>query len=539
MITAIEIENFKAIGKRQRVEIRPITLFFGPNSAGKSTILQAVHYVREILQRRNLDADRTVTGGDFVDLGGFRNFVHGHKASDHVSIRFEFTVDDLALPEFMYAKDDDTIYEMPTRPIGEQVRSAAVELVIEWSELEQKPFVAKYAVDLNGEPFGQLVFQAGRKTVEMTGLNWMHSIFSDIPNQLGDDTEHPLFRHYLAAFGYDQYSTPYEVQISLAGQPDALPLWDKPLPLVVRPADEPDVAQEHAIEEFVACMTQLIAGPGQLLRDMLADFRYLGPLREKPDRKYQAPRFADASRWASGIGAWDTIHGDSNPLLERINVWLAGEDRLDTGYSIRRKRYKELDVEGPLMVQLSSERAFDDVDDLRADLAKLSTYTRVTLVEDRTQIEVEPQDVGEGISQILPVVVALLAPGPRLIAIEQPELHVHPRVQVALGDLLIEKMLAARIEPSGNTAAWYRDVVLVETHSEHLLLRLLKRIRQTGRKRLPADAKPLAPDELAVVYVEPLDGGILIKPLRLDETGEFLDRWPQGFFEERGEELFS
>ena len=44
-LTAIELENFKGIGPRQRVELKPITLLFGPNSAGKSTILQALHYV--------------------------------------------------------------------------------------------------------------------------------------------------------------------------------------------------------------------------------------------------------------------------------------------------------------------------------------------------------------------------------------------------------------------------------------------------------------------------------------------------------------
>src|SRR6185312_14260200 len=110
--------------------------------------------------------------------------------------------------------------------------------------------------------------------------------------------------------------------------------------------------------------------------------------------------------------------------------------------------------------------------------------------------------------------------------------------QVALGDLLIERMHAARIVPDEGPT-WYREAVLVETHSEHLMLRLIKRIRQTGRERLPQEAKPLTPDEVAVVYVEPSDDGLRIRPLRLDETGEFLDRWPEGFFEERGEELFS
>jgi AAA15 family ATPase/GTPase len=81
MITAIEIENFKAIGERVRVELKPLTLLFGPNSAGKSTIVQAIHYAREILVRSSIDPDRTESGGKSVDLGGFRQFVHDHDDS--------------------------------------------------------------------------------------------------------------------------------------------------------------------------------------------------------------------------------------------------------------------------------------------------------------------------------------------------------------------------------------------------------------------------------------------------------------------------
>jgi AAA15 family ATPase/GTPase len=47
-LSRIEIENFKGIGTAQIIDLKPITLLFGPNSAGKSTILQSLHYLREI-----------------------------------------------------------------------------------------------------------------------------------------------------------------------------------------------------------------------------------------------------------------------------------------------------------------------------------------------------------------------------------------------------------------------------------------------------------------------------------------------------------
>src|SRR5260370_30714598 len=93
MITAIEIENFKGIRDRVRIDLKPITLLFGPNSAGKSTILHALHYAREIFERRNLDADRTAAGGKFVDLGGFQNLVHQRDLSRPVIVRFDLDIE--------------------------------------------------------------------------------------------------------------------------------------------------------------------------------------------------------------------------------------------------------------------------------------------------------------------------------------------------------------------------------------------------------------------------------------------------------------
>ena len=135
-------------------------------------------------------------------------------------------------------------------------------------------------------------------------------------------------------------------------------------------------------------------------------------------------------------------------------------------------------------------------------------------------------DVGVGISQILPIVVAALDRArPGITGIEQPELHVHPKIQVELGDLF-----AQGVDDGG--------VFLIETHSEHLMLRLLRRIEETHGGDLPQGKPALRPDQVSVVFVERVDGEVRATPLRIDETGEFINRWPQGFFDERSDELF-
>lgn len=138
-------------------------------------------------------------------------------------------------------------------------------------------------------------------------------------------------------------------------------------------------------------------------------------------------------------------------------------------------------------------------------------------------IPVLPNEIGTGVSQLMPLIVAAITQKGGLVACEQPELHLHPRVQVAIGDLL-----------SQNT-----DSVsyLIETHSEHLILRLLKRIRQNTDNELPIGLKAFTKEEIAINYLEPSTDGVKVKKIRVDGDGEFKDRWPHGFFSERRDEL--
>ena len=86
LIKSLSLKNFKGFSDEVRIELRPITLLFGANSAGKSSVLQALQYVREILERQNLNADRTLQGGQAVDLGGFLNLVHGRDPQREIEI---------------------------------------------------------------------------------------------------------------------------------------------------------------------------------------------------------------------------------------------------------------------------------------------------------------------------------------------------------------------------------------------------------------------------------------------------------------------
>jgi hypothetical protein len=79
MLRALKLGNFKAFAETQNIPIRRLTLIFGANSAGKSSILHGLLYAREALESGKLDVHKTSLAGDSVDLGGFKQFIHRHK----------------------------------------------------------------------------------------------------------------------------------------------------------------------------------------------------------------------------------------------------------------------------------------------------------------------------------------------------------------------------------------------------------------------------------------------------------------------------
>lgn len=84
------ISNFKAIGAPTRFDLRPITLVFGPNSAGKSSLLHSLLLLKHIVEGGTPDVHRTSTGGEVVDLGGRHQYAHLGQVEKETSWRFPF-----------------------------------------------------------------------------------------------------------------------------------------------------------------------------------------------------------------------------------------------------------------------------------------------------------------------------------------------------------------------------------------------------------------------------------------------------------------
>jgi predicted ATPase len=128
-------------------------------------------------------------------------------------------------------------------------------------------------------------------------------------------------------------------------------------------------------------------------------------------------------------------------------------------------------------VELLRGDLLDVSEELLETFRSLPVRKRVVFQEERTELDLAPADLGVGISQIIPILASGVRPT-SITAIEQPELHLHPAQQVELGDFFIAASSAAGRSPEDLVSAsdFYEwAIFIVETHSEHLILRLLRR----------------------------------------------------------------
>ncbi|MBI6685083.1 DUF3696 domain-containing protein [Pseudomonas viridiflava] len=544
LIKSISIRNFKGFSEEVRIELRPITFLFGPNSIGKSSILHALQYAREILEHGNANADRTLQGGNAVDLGGFLNLVHGRDSQRRVEIEIEMQLDSTSIPEVVpdafdeWHTSDNVVWRMydALQNVRRRTRFVSIRLSVGWNDQREQPIVMGYQIATNGEWCLRIEASSDGRDAAMQ-INHGNRIFmvedvdSDSQRLDLDDFIAPID---LGITGDLDLSTTHDVTPGTAmrsvlpellftlqeagmerpgdglrswmtGFRGAMPRLDQMLFIPAPGAKGAD--NVYIVREFTAFLSWLTIGPAQLLRDQLRKLRYIGPLRTIPTRGFDVSLSKNEAAWSDGMAGWEKLLTGSQDLVERVSDWMASPEKLGTGYSVSRKPYQEFDPSVPVPLPLGPVRR------------------RVKLV-DTADLAHQPQDVGVGISQVLPVVVAAQDGSASVVCIEQPELHIHPRVQVGLGDLFIDGALNQELS------------FLIETHSEHLILRLLRRIREAAEAPGLVVGQSLTPEMVGVYYLTRQDGAVVVNEIPITLEGEFDTPWPHGFFDERGAELF-
>jgi predicted ATPase len=216
---------------------------------------------------------------------------------------------------------------------------------------------------------------------------------------------------------------------------------------------------------------------------------YLGPLREFPKRDYLWARSRPTDVGQRGEKAIDAI----------LAATEAGEIR-NLKAKARLKPFQEMIAYW--LHEIGLIESFTVV-----EIAPGSNRWQARVKTRAGASEVLLTDVGFGVSQVLPVVTLLqYVPEGSTVILEQPEIHLHPLAQAGLADVIIQ-------------AATHREVqVILESHSEHLLLRLQRRIAEQA----------VSADDVKLYFCDAPKGISTLTPLQLDLFGN-IRNWPDKF----------
>ena len=306
---------------------------------------------------------------------------------------------------------------------------------------------------------------------------------------------------------------------------------------------------KNAINSFLPrIISEIVRDISQIVEDEINCLNYLGPLRSYPPRHIAFSQYHDPNWQAGGGYAWDVVRRGEKEVRALVNNWLGDKEKLSTPYELRirnlltiddierkyfdlydrifKEKYSSWDESTGVINDVYDEVINEIPSKLKFYESVLSDVQDLGLFDKRANTLVSHRDVGIGISQVLPVLVSAFAAHNKIVAIEQPEIHLHPRLQAELGDIFINSALGES-----------KNAFILETHSEHLILRIMKRIRETtlGKNKNTPSIKP---EDVALLYIEDSKAGSIVKQLRIDDKGRLIDPCPGGFFEEGFDELF-
>ncbi len=592
-VDAFHVANFKAFGPSQRVPLRPLTVIYGANSAGKSSILHALALSHHAIETGDLDIQRTQIGGESIDLGGFRQYVHRREWERPVQLGFE--LEPCRLSGRVAALLRSARKVAVGLSIGEAIRTNQEGLFgSDPREFDSSTEVRleRFSLEVDDVPLLSMSTRLGG-FLRLDSLDHTHPVFRELFRgllMLATTTEE---------FQAEDFAALGEVLDALV--PSVTAKRRGLFPRVEEEADRSETEGEswetlvpvsrgrrredlaRAARLFLPrALRELIDGLGMAVEDDLRRLRYLGPLRSYPPRHLAFAQHHDPNWFAGGGYTWDVVRTRED-VRQRVNAWLGDADRLKTPYELRvrellpgdalpdelafklretlqdlahgvlseaegqdrsRHLWSVLDAVREAVERGVKEESYSraDVEYLVDELMDIEGVTNewaqeivdargealqdLVLIDKRSGTPVSHRDVGIGVSQVLPVLVSAYAWKDSLLAIEQPEIHLHPALQAELGDVFVASALEG-----GNT-------FLIETHSEHLLLRIMRRIRETSSGDLPEGVPAVCPDDVQVLFVEPDGPKSIVREMPLNERGELVKAWPGGFFEEGLREIF-
>jgi hypothetical protein len=515
MLSSIRLRNFRSLGDTGLLELKPITLLLGQNSSGKSTFLRSLPLVRQSIRTRSNTP--ILWYGDYVDFGSFEEVQSTFSKDGSISLSFFFNR--LSLTPAFYQPFYRERGSLSKVELGINLADADGRTRLKSFYVRVCDDEARFDLDSKGQftslhvngqdysrafPKDRVAFtitdvvpqayvapEKGRGTIasaqRVAGItdSEIFTLFSRLfDSRVSTGTIRNITRRIEYAPGEEFVGKIENLNVNLKS-------WNN-VRSIISGRNGPSGIEHVRALYFIGAMPDILSSIGQSLSASFRDLSYVGPSRATGERYYRHQELAIDQIDPQGHNLAMYLFSLSSPQRDAFSSWL--EDEI--GYALRVGRQG-----GHIQIELR-EKGGEEYHNLA--------------------------DMGYGFSQILPVLAQVWGKeqgrnGGRsssspFIAIEQPELHLHPAYQARIADVM-----ASTITRSKST---HRRPIrfVVETHSEALINRMGELIYE-GK---------VAPSDVAIYlfHRNASTDATAISKSTYDADGNLTD-WPLGFFSSR------
>lgn len=434
----IRWQTFKGFKDTEWLTIKPITIIIGPNNSGKSGLIAPLLLMNQTVTSTD-PLTPLVLSGKTYDGGNIRELLHNYDLKNK-QITFGF--------KYHVHKPPKNI-----KKVGSYMPGAFdVTIEINNSTDRELSVVSQTIYDIYSRPYLSII----RNT---EGL-YKAELFTDSKSKLNPSEVQAIANCKPVNFLFAPNSL-----ISRLHNPKQADGNEK---------NNETYKRKPFSTAFIEILDILSANIS-LVRDIVGDISYVGPIRDNPHRHYELKRVNYASVGSSGENVAELLNKHLPTIQKDLNKWIK---KFEFGDSLFFKKLS------------------NNLRQIRFKNNSQKTYTNIA-------------NAGFGASQLIPLIVQALVSGRNCLTIcEQPEIHLNPRLQATLAELFV--LMADKDQR-----------VIIETHSEHMLLRL---------RRLVAEGK-IKKEKIAIYFVEKTNNITNIRLINMDDNGAISSsEWPRGFF---------
>ena len=500
MLKSIGFENFKAFKKLDNFEINPLTVLCGTNSSGKSTIIKSILLWKQTLER---DWYRRVKGfiynGELVQLGPPRTWPFNNEKNKEIKFKLRVGARKNISPSFF-----TQTLGLPIRDQDGKFLEFEINLslgFIPFSKAEGGMKITDYHLNVKKVLFVKTNKSAPKLASKKKSTRQIFDLRIIGDHQKDEFTVSwkNLPKSKVSSGG--RYSDLNIEEFNKKRKAGTMKISDYASPIKLLSFEsEPGFIKNELEEEIFNKISEITQRFEASFYSMLQRVSYLGPIRGEPKR----------------IILDEGYSGDVGTKGENIGFIYDEYKKRIVKYGFFGQKKNEFFTRKTTL-RIASEFWLSE---LGIKNFKLKKQPNDVLLfqqnsSEYTDHNVSIADVGFGVSQVFPIIIhgLLLARGATLM-IEQPELHLHPKMQMKLADFFLSLVIAGK-------------KIIIETHSEHIINRLVRRVVEDNDNKF----KQL----VGINFVSSSKKGSIIEKIELSET-EGIVNWPDEFFDQAADE---